>query len=373
MCAPRRPGGAVGGSGALRTAAAGAGKEVLVLAPTDKAVDQALHDDAGDRGYTIVKALHLMQSGELRLDRHCVIVVDEASMVATPDLHTLLTETTKATVKTVLVGDPYQLAPVKARSGMFEQLCDELPRTQRLSEVWWMRDPEERQASLALRSGHGNRLRQAIGWYRTHDRLRTGDEVAMASDALAGYLADRNTGKDALVVCDTWEMADALNRRLHDTLTTEGPVARAARGQELRVGDLIVSRRNDAPWRMSPCPGAATPTRPTSTPARPQNANLTTLRQWQASSFSCGVTPNTRPRIVFAASPPTTTGPGPCTSKPNRPPGPSCPKQSANSSTATTNASSSEQPRGANTPLRSGSSGPLTSDGRSRPRSRPPR
>jgi ATP-dependent exoDNAse (exonuclease V) alpha subunit len=111
---------------ALRTAAARAGKDVLVLAPTGKAVDEALHDDAGDRGYTIAKALHLMQQGDLTLDRHCVIVVDEASMVATPDLKTLLTETTKARVKTVLVGDPYQLSPVKARGGMFEQLSDEL-------------------------------------------------------------------------------------------------------------------------------------------------------------------------------------------------------------------------------------------------------
>jgi ATP-dependent exoDNAse (exonuclease V) alpha subunit len=230
---------------ALRTAAARAGKEVLVLAPTGKAVDEALHDDAGDRGYTIAKALHLIRQGELTLDRRCVIVVDEASMVATPDLRELLTAATTARVKTVLVGDPFQLAPVKARGGMFEQLCDELPWTQRLSEVWRMRNPEERQASLALRSGHGNHLRQAIGWYRTHDRLHTGDPIAMASDALAEYLTDRERGKDSLLVCDTWEMADALNRRLHDTLTTTGPTADAARQQELRVGDLIVSRRND--------------------------------------------------------------------------------------------------------------------------------
>jgi conjugative relaxase-like TrwC/TraI family protein len=237
---------------ALRAAAARAGKEVLVLAPTGKAVDEALHDDAGDRGYTLAKALHLMQSGELTLDRHCVIVVDEASMVATPDLHTLLAEASKSRVKTVLVGDPYQLAPVKARGGMFEQLCTELPWTQRLSEVWRMRDPEERQASLALRSGHGNQLRHAIGWYRTHDRLHTGDDVAMATDALDGYLADRKNGKDPLLICDTWEIADALNRRLHDTLATDGPTAQAARKQELRVGDLIVSRRNDATIDVQP-------------------------------------------------------------------------------------------------------------------------
>jgi ATP-dependent exoDNAse (exonuclease V) alpha subunit len=175
-----------------------------------------------------------------------VLVVDEASMVGTHDLEKLLAASTTARVKTVLVGDPYQLAPVRARGGMFEQLCDDLPWAQRLSEVWRMHDPEERDASLALRSGRGNRLRKAIGWYRTHGRLQTGDPVAMATDALQGYLADRAAGRDALLVCDTWEMADALNRRLHDTLTAAGPCARGARDQTIRVGDLITTRRNDA-------------------------------------------------------------------------------------------------------------------------------
>jgi hypothetical protein len=71
---------------------------------------------------------------------------------------------------------------------MFEQLCDELLWAQRLSEVWRMRNPEERDASLALRSG--NRLGRAVGWYRTHGRLHTGDPIAMAADALDGYLTE---------------------------------------------------------------------------------------------------------------------------------------------------------------------------------------
>lgn len=193
--------------------------------------------------------------GELELNERTLVIVDEASTVATPDLRELLAASTKARAKVVLVGDPYQLAPVKARGGMFEQLCDELPWAQRLSEVWRMRNPEERRASLALRSGHGNPLRTAIGWYRTHDRLHTGDPVAMASDALDGYLTDQKVGKDSLLICDTWEMADAPNRRLHDTLTTEGPTARAAREQEVRVGDLVVSRRNDATIPLRPGAG----------------------------------------------------------------------------------------------------------------------
>ena len=96
-------------------------------------------------------------------------------MVGTDDLRQLLTATTQAGAKTVLVGDAHQLAPVKARGGMFAQLCTDLPWTQHLSEVWRMRDPDERAASLALRDGGPASVRRAIGWYRTHDRLHCGD------------------------------------------------------------------------------------------------------------------------------------------------------------------------------------------------------
>jgi hypothetical protein len=82
--------------------------------------------------------------------------------------------------------------------------------------------------------------------YRRHERLRTGDPIAMAHDALAAYRADTADGKDALLVCDTIEMADALNRRLHDdTITADAPTVPAARGQRIGVGDLIISRRKD--------------------------------------------------------------------------------------------------------------------------------
>ena len=108
-----------------------------------------------------------------------------------------------------------------------------------------MKDPEERDTSLAPRAAHGNRLRNAVKWYQNNGRLHTGDPIAMASDALDAYLTDRADHKDALLICDTWEIADALNRRLHDTLTTPGPSVTAARDQQIRVGDVIMSRSND--------------------------------------------------------------------------------------------------------------------------------
>jgi conjugative relaxase-like TrwC/TraI family protein len=220
--------------------------QVLVLAPTGKAVDVAVREGAADTGYTIAKAVHSLQNGTLKLGHLDLVIVDEAGMVGTDDLHQLLTATTTVNAKTVLVGDAHQLAPVKARGGMFAQLCDDLPWTQRLSEVWRMRDPEERFSSLALRDGGPAPVRRAIDWYRRHDRLHTGDPIATATDALAAYRTDAAAGKDALLLCDTTEMADALNHRIHhDNADPTAPTIGVARGHRVAVGDLIISRRND--------------------------------------------------------------------------------------------------------------------------------
>jgi conjugative relaxase-like TrwC/TraI family protein len=220
---------------------------VLVLAPTGKAVDVAVREGAGDQGYTIARALHMLRDNRLELGPHTLVVVDEAAMVGTGDLRQLLAATTSTGAKTVLVGDAHQLPAVKARSGMFAQLCADLPWTQHLSEVWRMRDPDERTASLALRNGGPASVRRAIGWYRTHDRLHCGDQITMAADAIAAYQADTAAGKEALLICDTTEMADALNKRIHlDTVAADAPRMTGARGQRIAVGDLILTRHNDA-------------------------------------------------------------------------------------------------------------------------------
>ena len=118
-----------------------------------------------------------------------------------------------------------------------------------------MRNPDERDASLALRSGHGNRLRRAVGWYRTHGRLHTGDPIAMAADAVAAYTTARAEGKDVAIIADKWEIADAINRRLHETYTAANtPSVRVARDQHVRVGDLILTRHNDACADVRPGP-----------------------------------------------------------------------------------------------------------------------
>jgi AAA domain len=196
-------------------------------------------------GGTVAKALTDLRDQRLTFDPRTLLVVDEAGMVGTPALRELLTAATAAGTKTVLVGDPRQLAPVKARGGMFAQLCADLPWAQQLLQVWRMRDPGERAASLAVRDGD-TALATAIDWYRRADRLRTGDPVTMADDALTGWTADHTNGVDVLLIADRWEIADALNARIHRTRVPENAdTISGARRHRIGVGDVVISRRND--------------------------------------------------------------------------------------------------------------------------------
>ena len=143
---------------ALRAAAHRVRKEVLVLAPTGKAVDEAMQEGAGDRGLTVAKALKLIEDNQLNVDRSTVVIVDEASMVGTPELKSCCRVRRRA-AKMVLVGDAYQLSPVRPAAACSSSCAPICHGRNASGEVWRMRNPEERDASLALRSAHGNRLR----------------------------------------------------------------------------------------------------------------------------------------------------------------------------------------------------------------------
>jgi hypothetical protein len=192
---------------------------VCLVSCNRKAVDVAVREGAGDEDLTITKALQLLRDNKLDLSRQTLVIVDAAAMVGTNDLRQLLSATTTAGTKTVLVGDEHQLAPVKARGGMFAQLCADLPWAQHLSEVSRMRDPEERSASLALRDGGPASMRRAIGWYRSRSPVLRGcDHHGRRRPRGPPDRHRRRQG--ALLVCDATDTAAVFsNEYLREHIT----------------------------------------------------------------------------------------------------------------------------------------------------------
>ena len=95
----------------LRRAAHRHGKTVYVLAPTGKAVDTAIHDQAGDQGFTVTKALGMLADHRLTLDHHTLVVIDESSMIGTPDLHKLMSAADESQRQTIARRRPIPAGP----------------------------------------------------------------------------------------------------------------------------------------------------------------------------------------------------------------------------------------------------------------------
>lgn len=243
---------------AARQAWEQAGKTVVGLAPTGKASDVMVREEVAHSSATIARALigtEDLDPGQvatrLGWDRDTVVVVDEAGMVATPEVVRLLEVTEAADARIVFVGDPHQYAAVKARSGMLASLAYELPDAAELAEVFRQQDPQERIASQWLRNGDETSIKRAAQWYAKQGRLHAGSTSAMLTDALAGWIADQEAGYESLLVASTREDVEALNagaQQLHledGTLNAAGPTARLAGEHQGYVGDVILTRRND--------------------------------------------------------------------------------------------------------------------------------
>ena len=87
-----------------------------------------------------------------------------------------------------------------------------------------------------------------MDWYRNHDRLHTGDPIAMAADSLEAYRADVAAGNDALLVCDSWAMADALNRHIHDeSIVADAPTVSTARAATASASGISSSAAAPTP------------------------------------------------------------------------------------------------------------------------------
>jgi hypothetical protein len=186
-----------------------------------------------------------------------VVLVDEASMLATADLADLTTRATAAGARLVLVGDPAQIGAVRAPGGMLEHLTTLIPqRVVELDELHRFAHGWEAAATLALRAGDAS----VLDVYRDHDRIHPAGSGDDAADAVFERwhtaVAD---GADALMLARGWADVTALNTRARAAAVATGEVsgpvllevtARTAssRGRpetrDYRAGDVLMAKKN---------------------------------------------------------------------------------------------------------------------------------
>ena len=138
------------------------------------------------------------------------VIVDEAGMIGTGDLHQLTHLADAQRWRLVLVGDPHQLQAV-GRGGMFGELCA-TGRTIELDTIHRFHNQWEAAASLKLRHGDPT----GLDAYLDHDRIFAAPFVEHV-DNLAQYWAGaRDRGEYVAITTTTNDHVDAINTAVHD-------------------------------------------------------------------------------------------------------------------------------------------------------------
>jgi conjugative relaxase-like TrwC/TraI family protein len=222
---------------------------VFGVAPSAKAA-RVLERETGVPSDTLAKLCHDWQRSDrppaprYRLPAGATVVVDEAGMLPTPALAHLTTLATTQGWRLALIGDPHQLQAV-GRGGLFGELCQtgpvhELQRIHRFTARW--------EAAASRRLRHGD----PAGWgpYLDHGRVIAGTFEEHLATAAHRWLTTTATGATVSVVAGTNDHVDALNATIQEVRvacgqldpTTSAPIGG---GEEVMVGDHIVTRRND--------------------------------------------------------------------------------------------------------------------------------
>jgi conjugative relaxase-like TrwC/TraI family protein len=214
-----------------------------------QAAAQVLATEAQVRAENTSKWLHETRHGRWQLPDRPLLLIDEASMVSTRELVTLVAQARQAGGKVLLVGDPSQLSAIQL-GGAFDLLA-ERHSAARLTEIRRFTHEWEANASVLLRQ----RDPAALDAYAMRGRIHAGrlDELEAAlfdawqADALGTEVCGRRD--TVLMIVSTNEQAAVLGQRARHALIAAGHVQTGPTvtlaDNAASVGDHVVTRRND--------------------------------------------------------------------------------------------------------------------------------
>jgi conjugative relaxase-like TrwC/TraI family protein len=216
------------------------GRSVVGLAPSGKATD-VLATEAKCPSLTLASfLLHHADDHRRPWQPGTTVILDEAAMTRTDDLHRLVDLARRHHWRLVAVGDPAQL-PAVGRGGVFAHWCDTLPHHELITPRRFV-EPWEAGASIALRSGDPEAAEQ----YAAHDRLHATHPKLLVRQVAQEVARAEAKGKTVAVTTASVATARSINEGIQQERGT--PVdhgAVLADGTKAGIGDRIATRRND--------------------------------------------------------------------------------------------------------------------------------
>ena len=222
------------------------GREVLGCAVGWDAA-RKLQTESGIESRSLAATLREIDRGKLHLDAHSVVVLDEAGMVGTTDLHALQRRVDRAGGKLVLVGDEQQLQSIEA-GGLFGALSRTVG-SRALTEIRRQHHAEDRTTvhefyAAADREAETG-ARQVLDRFQAKergatilDRLEQRGQISRwetrpkaVAALVADYRADAQAEPDKLILAGTRADCRALNEAVRTAKREAGEIV----GDEARL------------------------------------------------------------------------------------------------------------------------------------------
>ena len=211
-----------------------------------KAAD-GLQKGSGISSQTLHSLLAEIDGGRLLLDSKHVIVLDEAGMVGTRQLHKLLDCVHAAGAKAVLVGDPQQLQPIDA-GGLFRKLSEELGYAE-LEDIRRQVNVEDRDMIKKLIGGETLAVIEQLS---NAGQLRIERDDSVTEMMVKDWMKNRDPTRpgESLMLAGTKAEVRDLNHiarktlRIEAQLHSEITVTTEQGEKEFAVGDRIIFQRN---------------------------------------------------------------------------------------------------------------------------------
>ncbi len=183
---------------------------------------EGLQGSSGIESKTIHRTLWDLENGRGKLDRKSILVVDEAGMVGTRQMHKILQHVNDAGAKLILVGDHHQLQPIEA-GGVFRGIVDKVGAVE-LSEIRRQEKEWQKEATTLL-SGDKEKIGQALSMYKAHGNMTETENLKDAKDQLIkDWAQDYDPEKSKMILAYLKKDVRDLNEKAREELKKSGVI-----------------------------------------------------------------------------------------------------------------------------------------------------
>jgi len=206
---------------------------------------EGLEQSAHIQSQTIHSLLGSIERGRDRLTSNDVLVIDEAGMVGSRQMHQLVAQAHESGAKLVLVGDSQQLQSVEA-GGAFKALAERHGH----AEISQIRRQREEWQQLATREFSEGNTNEALERYNKAGLVHQTQTQDAARDILVqDWAAERKPGRSSAILAYTNADVQDLNARARAAIRAElgeSETIQTAKGaREFAAGDRLVFLKND--------------------------------------------------------------------------------------------------------------------------------